>query len=757
MNLWLLTGEYPPEYGGGIAVYAYHTARMLAERGHAITVFAGSESHPSGGRSEEISGGVRVVRFGLNQTPPSAALGVFARWSYDAAAVLADYLQREGAPDALESQEYLGLPYYALQRRWLKETGFEGLPVIVTAHTPLYLCYRYDGAPEYRFPGWWIGEMERFSLAAADKVVFPSRRLFEEVERDLPQWRVLAAVIPNPYREDRIPQPVSQIGRRGFLFAAKIERRKGIEALLQAFSRLWDDGLEEPLILMGGDWYDELHERWMGETLRLRYRAYIERGLLDWRGKQPPPVVRQTLDAARGMILPSLFENYPYAVVEAMAAGCPVIVSASGGYAEIVQDGVSGFVFSHQRPGDLEEKVRALLALDDENWRRMSQSAQRRIAELSAYEVVAPQKEAALQEAIDRAKERHQRRFPFVREFPRNPAHAKSIIDRQDGMLSIVIPFYNLGEYLEDTLHSLQGMEDIPHEIIVVDDGSDDPFSLQKLADLQSRYGFQLTRKKNEGLAAARNTGAWKAQGEFLAFLDADDCVDVEYYRQALRVLRCYPELSFVGCWAEYFGETQGYWPTWNPEPPYALVHNPLNTSALVYRRADFLRFGLNDPAFDQVMEDYDSLLSMLESGCRGVSIPYPYFKYRVRGNSMFHASRGSVRQKTYEQLAHKHAALYRPYAVEAVNLLNDNGPGYLYDNPTQWYPRVGFIRETAPEHPAESRMEMPPASARVYFYFAFRALLLRPYNWLRKKIPQVDSFKTKLKKIFMEDKSDDG
>jgi glycosyltransferase involved in cell wall biosynthesis len=750
MEFWLLTGEYPPEYGGGIAVYAYHTARMLAERGHVVTVFAATETLASAERSEVLENGIRVVRFGTNQTPQSAALGEFARWSYDAAIVLSDYLQREGAPDVLESQDYLGLAYFTLQRRWLKEAGFDHQPVLVTAHTPLYLCYRYDGVPEYRFPGWWIGEMERFSLAAADQVVFPSATLYEEIRKEWPQAVTNAAMIANPYRKDQPFEAQELLAeRRGFLFTAKIERRKGIESLLKAFGRLWDEGMDQPLILLGGDWYDELHQRWMSEVLHRHYQTYMERGLLDWRGKQPPEVVRQTLRQVRGVILPSLFENYPYAVLEAMASGCPVIVSSSGGHAEMVEDGVSGFIFSHQQPGELEQKVRALLHLDQEGWLRMSAAARRRVDELSSYEVVAPQKEAALQQAIERARAQGSRHFSFVRDLPRRSPSSNPPVEQQEGLLSIVVPFYNLGEYLEDTLRSLQGLKDIPHEIIVVDDGSDDPFSLQKLSELKDRYQFRLVRKENEGLAAARNSGAWAASGEFLAFLDADDCVDVEYYRQALRILRCYPELSFVGCWAEYFGEAQGWWPTWNPEPPYALVHNPLNSSALVYRRADFLRFGLNDPAFDQVMEDYDSLLNMLENGCRGVAIPQPYFKYRIRANSMFHASQLPIRQKTYEQLVKKHARLYQQFAVEVTNLLNDNGPGYLYDNPTLWYPQVDFRSTQAPEGQAESRMEMPPASARVYFYFAFRALLLRPYNWVRKRLPFMDKLKIRLKQYF--------
>jgi glycosyltransferase involved in cell wall biosynthesis len=232
----------------------------------------------------------------------------------------------------------------------------------------------------------------------------------------------------------------------------------------------------------------------------------------------------------------------------------------------------------------------------------------------------------------------------------------------------------------------------------VVDDGSDEPASLTLLTELKEKYKFRLLRKSHEGLSAARNAGARLARGEFLAFLDADDCMDVRFYQCAMDVLRRYENVSFVGCWAEYFGEAQGWWPTWNPEPPCALVHNPINTSALVYRRTDFLRYGLNDSSFDQSMEDYDGLLSMLENGCRGVALPDPFFKYRVRGNSKSHQAKLTMKLYTWQNLVQKHRELYRSFTDEVVNLLNANGPAYFYDNPTLWYPMLGSAPTDQPK-----------------------------------------------------------
>ncbi|MBN2678477.1 MAG: glycosyltransferase [Anaerolineaceae bacterium] len=747
MNIWLLTGEYPPDYGGGISTYCDHTVQMLCQRGHYLTVFTPAKSHLENWQTENRSDHLRVVHFGENQNPQSNALGNFARRSYDAAMVLAEFSRKEGLPDALEAQEYLGLPYFILQRSWLLDEALAKLPVLVTAHTPLYLCNLYDLAPSFRFPDYWIGEMERFSFIAADAVVYPSVCLRNEIEKELPKVRNHSLVIANPYNHPvNGGQGNKSQDRHGFLYAAKLERRKGIELLLSAFSQMWDAGMNESLYLMGDDWYDELLQRNMSELLQKKYGRYIEANLLSWKGKQSPQIVKQKLNQVRAMILPSIFENYPYAVLEAMSAGCPVIVSQSGGHSEMVENGISGYVFSHQKTGDLVDKVQSLLKLNPTEYNRMASAAQARSGQISSYDVVAPKKEAVFAKIRDRQQPR--RYFPFLRGAQRLYKHPNDpAMTGKKGFLSVVIPFFNLGDYLEDTLNSFNGFHDLPYEIIVMDDGSTDEKSISELTSLHDQYGFRLERTKNQGIAATRNAGASLARGEFLAFLDADDCMDPVFYRKAVNILNKYKNVSFVGCWAEYFGEAQDYWPTWNPEPPYALVHNPLNTSALIYRRADFLRYGLNDSTFNLVMEDYDSLLSLLDNGCRGVAIPEPHFKYRIRGHSMFHKVTANVKIMAYELLCSKHLTLYQQYAQEVFGLINTNGPAYLYDNPSIWYPPLGFLHHSGSPSDITATNDLSTISGRAHLYYAVRAAFNKPYDILRGFFPAIERLRTTIKK----------
>lgn len=87
-------------------------------------------------------------------------------------------------------------------------------------------------------------------------------------------------------------------------------------------------------------------------------------------------------------------------------------------------------------------------------------------------------------------------------------------------LVSTIIPAFNAEAYIGETLASALAQTHQDHEIIVVDDGSTDA-----TADLVSSFGerVRLIRQQNAGPAAARNNGARNSNGEWLAFLDADD------------------------------------------------------------------------------------------------------------------------------------------------------------------------------------------------------------------------------------------
>ena len=240
-----------------------------------------------------------------------------------------------------------------------------------------------------------------------------------------------------------------------------------------------------------------------------------------------------------------------------------------------------------------------------------------------------------------------------------------------------------MGAYLEECVRSIQNSTYKDIEILIINDGSTDEASLKMLATAAGWDNVRVLHYKNQGLALTRNEGARQATGTFLAFLDADDKVDPLYYEKAIRALDEKDNVYFAGAWVQYFENSSQLWPTFTPQPPYALVHNPVNSSGLVYKKAAFLAGGLNDPRVDYGLEDYESVISMLHEGYNGVVLPERLFHYRVRTGSMFRAITREKLLYSNKYIAEKHANYYAKFAVQIVNLLNANGPGYLFDNPT--------------------------------------------------------------------------
>lgn len=95
-------------------------------------------------------------------------------------------------------------------------------------------------------------------------------------------------------------------------------------------------------------------------------------------------------------------------------------------------------------------------------------------------------------------------------------------------LISVIVPVYNVEKYIEKTIQSIQN-QDYPHiEIIVVDDGSPDrsPEIIDTLAQHDSR--IKVIHKKNGGVSSARNAGLEVATGDYVAFVDGDDWINID-------------------------------------------------------------------------------------------------------------------------------------------------------------------------------------------------------------------------------------
>jgi CDP-glycerol glycerophosphotransferase len=96
--------------------------------------------------------------------------------------------------------------------------------------------------------------------------------------------------------------------------------------------------------------------------------------------------------------------------------------------------------------------------------------------------------------------------------------------------LSVVVPFFNVGRYLEECLDSLARQTLTEVEVIMVDDGSTDDSALLAKAYADRDPRFKLVQQQNQGLGPARNSGVRVASGEYLVFADSDDVIPPHAY-----------------------------------------------------------------------------------------------------------------------------------------------------------------------------------------------------------------------------------
>ncbi len=242
-----------------------------------------------------------------------------------------------------------------------------------------------------------------------------------------------------------------------------------------------------------------------------------------------------------------------------------------------------------------------------------------------------------------------------------------SAMERQP-KVSVIIPCYNQGAWLDEAVASVLAQTRRDFEIIVVNDGSTDRATNELLASY-NRPGVMVIRTENRGLAMARNTGIEKARGEFILPLDADDCIAPTYLELALERMERDSSLGVVYCRGELFGDRSGpinapLFSHWG-----MLVSNLIFCTAL-FRRSDWKRVGGYNPEMVYGCEDWDFWLSLLELGRTAYRIPETLFRYRVRESSMNRAMDDARRLAMFRKIVANHPKLYhgwrRPLALLA-------------------------------------------------------------------------------------------
>ncbi len=186
----------------------------------------------------------------------------------------------------------------------------------------------------------------------------------------------------------------------------------------------------------------------------------------------------------------------------------------------------------------------------------------------------------------------------------------------QDPIISVVVPFYNSGKYIEQTINSVLNQTFPYYEILIIDDGSKDDESLKKLEEVQKLDNrIKVFHKENEGLAATRDYGAIKSSDtcKYLMFLDDDDLIEPTFLECAYWTLETNKDAAWAYSDSVGFG-TREY--TWNKyfNSEKLKEENELISEALV-RKTDFSLVNGYELREKAVNEDWNFWLKLLAKG----------------------------------------------------------------------------------------------------------------------------------------------
>ena len=202
--------------------------------------------------------------------------------------------------------------------------------------------------------------------------------------------------------------------------------------------------------------------------------------------------------------------------------------------------------------------------------------------------------------------------------------------------VSVIIPAYNVGQYLAAAINSALQQVHLPDEIIVVDDGSTD-----KTPEVAKSFGDRVKylRQENAGPAAARNLGLREAKCEWVAFLDGDDLWLPWHLSEAMKVKARHPEAAlFCGSTIDidkdfrHPGQTRPVAARKMPLGEF-VRHNPVATSTVLARKDAIISTGGFDPSFHGP-EDYD-LWMRIAAKYHIICIDIPLARYRNRPGSL--------------------------------------------------------------------------------------------------------------------------
>jgi glycogen synthase len=392
--------DYPPdEHVSAIGLYTRTLARALVARGHVVHVVC------RGARDDtDVDDGVVVHRVGprrpnLLLSMGGGRLAAFAATSLAREAAYRHRLARRLA--TLVDRERIDLVEACdsgAEAVAYEPHRYPRVPFVVRLHTPTAVWERFDrNVPEVVRR--CVLAVERRLLSRATHLSAPSRGAADLFRREMRLGARTIEVHPNPPTLDASSIEVRRpTDGRTVLYVGRLAVGKGVLTLAEAIPLVRSVRPDARFVFAGPDAPTHTSHASMGERLRAAIPD-ADRPAVEFTGYLSRDALRERFDGAAVCVVPSLFEAFGYACLEAMTFGKAIVASGVGGMVELLDGGRCGMTFE---PGDahaLSERIVRLLR--DEDLRdRLGDLARARAERVFGREAVMPLVEGAYHRAI---------------------------------------------------------------------------------------------------------------------------------------------------------------------------------------------------------------------------------------------------------------------------------------------------------------------------------------------------------------------
>jgi glycosyltransferase involved in cell wall biosynthesis len=226
--------------------------------------------------------------------------------------------------------------------------------------------------------------------------------------------------------------------------------------------------------------------------------------------------------------------------------------------------------------------------------------------------------------------------------------------------VSFIIPYYNNGDTIQETLDSVFAQTFKEFDVWIIDDGSTDEISLAVLEKISTNEKIKILRQHNAGPSIARNSAIQKCDSEIVVPLDADDKIKPEALEHAFKFLLNDEKIGAVYGNNTFFGEKHSETNQQELDIRKLLVYNQVAMCSFI-RKKVFETCGYFDEFMSKRgLEDWEFWIRITEAGWKLKHVNEQFFEIRVREKSRTYEVANKNLEELKNYVTQKHAVTFR-------------------------------------------------------------------------------------------------